>query len=399
MVVREIEERQLFLIERESSSNQPGLTSTVETTGGMSGEHEVGGPKPTSPIQGSSYPSSNPCIHPTSKTPPSMAKIFPGWISRQHLHLYYIPHLLSSLQSQMQGSEGWIYSSYSWFLASSESFPSLHFQFCLGISTICGIVRNTCEALWDCLLEDFFPQPSPEHWLDIAEKFQEVTQLPNCVGAIDGKHIRIQKPAHKGSEYYNYKTFFSTILMAIADAQYRLIAVGIGSYERTTTPVCSRHLPWGGGSTLVRWDFLKQGPFLGLIVRDEAFQMCANLLKPYSSRGLDEPQQIFNYRLSRARLYVECAFAIFASKWRLFTWPFQLHPDVVDQVVKAAVVLHNFELTKEPHPSDPKEVEVVLPGLEQSSRRSTQAVMSLRDDFARYFLTEAGRVSWQDRMF
>ncbi|XP_056384055.1 uncharacterized protein LOC130277410 [Hyla sarda] len=116
------------------------------------------------------------------------------------------------------------------FLASGESFSSLYFQFRLGVSTISGIVRTTCDCLWDCLLADFLPQPSAEHWLGIAEKLQEVTQFPNCVGAIDGKHIRIQKPAHTGSEYYNYKKFFSTILLAIADAQYKLIAVDIGSY-------------------------------------------------------------------------------------------------------------------------------------------------------------------------
>ncbi|XP_056422433.1 uncharacterized protein LOC130362270 [Hyla sarda] len=118
------------------------------------------------------------------------------------------------------------------FLASGESL-TLHFQFRLGISTISGIVWTTCNALWDCLLEEFLPQPSPELWLHIAEKFQEVTQFPNCVGAIDGKHIRIQKPTHTGSEYFNYKKFFFTILMAVADVQYRFIAVDMGSYGRT----------------------------------------------------------------------------------------------------------------------------------------------------------------------
>ncbi|XP_056417454.1 H/ACA ribonucleoprotein complex non-core subunit NAF1 isoform X1 [Hyla sarda] len=119
------------------------------------------------------------------------------------------------------------------FLASGESFLSLPFQFHLGISTTSGIVRTICQALWDCLLADFLPQPSTEQWLGIAEKLQEVTQFPYCVGAIDGKHIRIQMPMHMGSEYYNYKKFFSTILMAVADAQYKFIAVDIGSYGRT----------------------------------------------------------------------------------------------------------------------------------------------------------------------
>ncbi|XP_056405644.1 uncharacterized protein LOC130297319 [Hyla sarda] len=48
-------------------------------------------------------------------------------------------------------------------LASGESFSLLHFR--LGISTISGVVRTTCDALWDCLLEEYLPQPSAEHWL------------------------------------------------------------------------------------------------------------------------------------------------------------------------------------------------------------------------------------------
>ncbi|XP_073407917.1 uncharacterized protein [Dendrobates tinctorius] len=39
-----------------------------------------------------------------------------------------------------------------------------------------------------------------------------------------------------------------------------------------------------------------------------AFQMCGNLLKPYSSRDLDHTKRILNYRLTRAQRTVEWAF-------------------------------------------------------------------------------------------
>jgi len=48
------------------------------------------------------------------------------------------------------------------------------------------------------------PEPKQEDWLKIADTFLNVTNFPNCIGAIDGKHIRIVKPAHSGSLYYNY---------------------------------------------------------------------------------------------------------------------------------------------------------------------------------------------------
>ncbi|XP_056427084.1 uncharacterized protein LOC130367983 [Hyla sarda] len=61
-------------------------------------------------------------------------------------------------------------------------------------------------ALWDCL-----PQPSPQDRIHIADSFWEPAQFPNCVGAVDGKHI--QKPSNIGSEYYNHEKLFSIILI------------------------------------------------------------------------------------------------------------------------------------------------------------------------------------------
>lgn len=56
--------------------------------------------------------------------------------------------------------------------------------------------------------------------------------FPHCLGAIDGKHVRIRNPAHSGSLYYNYKNYFFIVLMAIADSQYKFIYINVGSYGR-----------------------------------------------------------------------------------------------------------------------------------------------------------------------
>ncbi|KMQ83974.1 nuclease harbi1-like protein [Lasius niger] len=59
-------------------------------------------------------------------------------------------------------------------------------------------------------------------------------QFPNCIGALDGKHIVMQKPAHSGSISYNYKQTFSIVLMVMVDANYKFIYADIGCNGRVS---------------------------------------------------------------------------------------------------------------------------------------------------------------------
>ncbi|KAJ8911470.1 hypothetical protein NQ315_015237 [Exocentrus adspersus] len=120
------------------------------------------------------------------------------------------------------------------FLATGKNFEKLKFDYFIGSRTVSSIVKETCQAIWDVLQPlEMKPPSSKERWL---EDFYERTNFPNVVGAVDGEHIRLISPMHSGSNYYNnYKNYFSIVLLAVVDSDYRFIAIDVGSYGRENT--------------------------------------------------------------------------------------------------------------------------------------------------------------------
>jgi hypothetical protein len=76
------------------------------------------------------------------------------------------------------------------------------------------------------------PVPTKLDFLQIASDIFQLWNFPNCLGAIDGKHVRIKCPNNTESMFYNYEHFFSIVLQGVADAKYRFITVYVGGYGK-----------------------------------------------------------------------------------------------------------------------------------------------------------------------
>ena len=85
------------------------------------------------------------------------------------------------------------------YLASGNSFTSVAYEYRLGISTVHEVVLETCSALWSKLRYEVMSPPSSEDdWITISRRFAERWNFPNCIGALDGKHVVIQSPQTLG---------------------------------------------------------------------------------------------------------------------------------------------------------------------------------------------------------
>jgi len=188
-------------------------------------------------------------------------------------------------------------------------------------------------------------------WERVAQGFMEKWQFPNCVGAIDGRHMKIKKPGMTGSLYYNYKGFFSMVLMAACDAEYKFTWVDIGQYGSVSD-----------GGVWANTDFAsdledghvdlpppkplpqKDRPFPHFFVADEAFPLKEYIMRPYprQNRAMTDGEIIFNYRLSRARRIIENTFGILTSRWQVLQKPLSCSPHNAENIFKALVCLHNF---------------------------------------------------------
>ncbi|XP_077306302.1 uncharacterized protein LOC143925721 [Lithobates pipiens] len=294
-------------------------------------------------------------------------------------------------------------------------------------TTVLALVHTECHfeilllylnilKLYIFLLLLQFPSNPPE-WMEVANKFKELWNFPNCGGAIDGKHVRIVPPPNSGSYYFNYKGFYSIIMLAVVDAKYNFLYLDIGKNGRNSDGSVIQqtefyHRLQNGTLNLpTRDDTFENMNFV--FVADDAFALSENVLKPFPMRNLTPDQRIFNYRLSRARRVVENAFGILANRFRLFLTSINMSIPKMDIIVLCCCVLHNYfcqhsPAYSTPSPRDPdtmavpnvsgfggqETMEVLTPLSSAHPRLPTLNARQCRLEYLNYF-SGIGAVPWQ----
>ena len=310
------------------------------------------------------------------------------------------------------------------FMAAGDNYRSLSFSFRCGASSISNFLGDVCDAITETYKDEVMnPPQSVEEWRAIAQQFERRWNLPHCCGAIDGKHIAIKQPAKSGAEYRNYKNFYSLVLFALVDADYKFVWIDLGGNGHHSDAQIFNN---GDLGEKLREGTLGLPPneplphddadFPYFLVGDDAFGLKPNLMKPYGTRDNSRACRICNYRISRARRVVENAFGILTTRYQCFLGTLQLQPSNVEKLTRAAVCLHNLHRIRNPTADNyvvdrEGEDHELVDGAWREEMRHMLTIDRLpkgnydlptakviRDYLCAYVNSRAGRVPWQENM-
>ena len=189
--------------------------------------------------------------------------------------------------------------------------------FGLGVAAVHHIVKEqeVCEAiirnLWKESVQVYF-QTTEQNFKEKIVDMEMLWQFPSCWGAIHGCHITIQCPSGglKACKEYNFKNFYSIVMMAIVDTEDRFIWASVGFPGNSHDSVIFQ-------STEVWQDItenniippvtktIEDTEVYQMILGDSAFPFRIWLMKPHGNEKLTPEQGYFNYRLSCARIVTE----------------------------------------------------------------------------------------------
>ena len=115
-------------------------------------------------------------------------------------------------------------------LASGSTYAAMKYGWRVPHNTQSLVVREVCKAIIDKYMPEVMTCPTtPEGWRAISDNFLQKWNFPHTCGALDGKHIACKCPPKSGSQYFNYKGFYSVVLMALVDADYKFVWADIGA--------------------------------------------------------------------------------------------------------------------------------------------------------------------------
>ena len=213
-------------------------------------------------------------------------------------------------------------------LSSSAELRMVANLFGVGKSTLCKALHEFCNEINLTVMPELIVYPTSPHTIQVLiDGFMSDWQFPQAFGALDGCHIKVCPPKEYVVDYFCYKQFYSTVLLAMCDSAYRFIYINVGSPGRNNDARVfhSSSLPllMSDNTVLNQLTHEIEGVEIPpVILADSAFPLLPNLMKPFPDGPTTTDQEWqFNYHLSRARRVIDNSFGRLKARFRVLRKP------------------------------------------------------------------------------
>lgn len=211
-----------------------------------------------------------------------------------------------------------------------------------GITTVFRVARRIVDWLL-IIMPDHIIWPRGDAIQNISAAFAVKAGIENCIGAIDGSHIFVEKPINYGRVYYCRKDRYSIVLQGVVDANLLFTNVHCGdpgSYHDT------RVLRRSELYTTAENNLANLFPNQTFLLGDKGYVGVGKkwIVTPFKDYGnLTAEQTDFNVRVSSSRVVVEHAFGRLKCRFRYIKSIMRLRDiHFAARLVVACCVLHNI---------------------------------------------------------
>ena len=242
-----------------------------------------------------------------------------------------------------------------YYLSDEGRYRKVANAFGISRSSVSKVVRNVSFVITKHLGPKYISLPETEEEVKyLAERFEEKRGFPQCIGAIDGTHVFIKIPSKIPADFMNRKNRYSLNVQAVCDYKYRFTDVVIkwpGSVHDArifANSIINQMLRSSEIPPCPKKILEDEDPVPICLLDDSAYPLLPFVMKDFPGGGNSIQEEYYGYRLSSARMVIECSFGRLEARFGCLRREMDVNMDHLPYVINACFILHNFcEIKKE----------------------------------------------------